>query len=89
MPTFSQQLNRTISAQEAKQLSSEAFTVAINAANLKYSLNNLQPAQIPAFVKTEMQVYINAQLGANLAKVANMVGTNPGAGVKNWDPNCK
>lgn len=35
MPTFSQQLNRTISAQEAKQLSSEAFTVAVNAANLK------------------------------------------------------
>jgi|GEM_PF-2784150 len=36
-----------------------------------------------------MQVYINAQLGANLARVANMVGTNPGTGVKNWDPNCK
>lgn len=89
MPTFSLALQRTISTQEAKQLSSEAFTVAINAANLKYSLNNLQPAQIPAFVKTEMQTYINAQLGANLARVANMVGTNPGAGVKNYDANCK
>jgi hypothetical protein len=29
-----------------------------------------------------MQVYINAQLGANLEIEANMVGTNPGTGVK-------
>jgi len=36
-----------------------------------------------------MQVYINAQLGPNLARVANMVGTIPEAVVKNWDPNCK
>jgi len=36
-----------------------------------------------------MQVYINAQLGANLARGANMAGTDPEAGVKNCDPNCK
>ncbi len=89
MLSFSEFLNRSISSNEAKQLSSDAFAAAIKKANGKYVLNNLTANAIAGFVKTEMEYYINNELGANLARVSTQVGTNPGAGVKQWDPNCK
>ncbi|MGJ1386650.1 hypothetical protein ACR782_10650 [Sphingobacterium spiritivorum] len=90
MPIYSDQLGRAISRAEAQEKSSQAFQKAIKQANVQYSLNKLSYSQIPGFVQTQMELYLNNLLGGkSLARVSTRVGTNPGAPRTPWDPNCK
>jgi hypothetical protein len=91
MPSYSQQLERTIPSWEAAQITADASWEAMVEVGREFKLGQINSAAIPNKIAAKTQQKINKKLGfvTQVALVSTQAGTNGGGGVKLYNPNIK
>ena len=89
MPSYSQQLGRTIPAWEAAQITADASWEAMVEVGREFSRGQINSVLIPNKIAAKTQEKINRKLVfvTQVALVSTQAGTNGAGGVKWYNPN--